>query len=161
MQTSIELAALLQASAYPSVNYLGDFPANGLPERLPRERRAHSLIVNSDPAGLPGQHWMAICVLPDRRGCLFIEPLGTPLDLLLPPLRAWLAQHHPIERLPYQIQPATSAYCGVYCAYCLAHLPHYNYRLDELVRQEFSEENLLWNDAKMRRFYYKRLAAAD
>jgi hypothetical protein len=166
LSTSLHLKTILGGDGGGStLRYLGDFPLDCLPpmKEIVAPIGGACLLVNSDRAGAPGEHWMAICVPPanQRRSSIFIEPFGLPLDQLLPPLRTWL-EALPLEgiaRLPYQIQPIGSILCGAYCAFCISHLPMYNYKLIHLTNREFDESNLQMNEKKMSKFWYKSLAA--
>ena len=35
-----------------------------------------SMILNTDPSCLPGEHWVAVANKPDRRGCWFFDSYG-------------------------------------------------------------------------------------
>lgn len=149
--------------------HLGVFASDQLPDPLtPQQRESgFALIANTDPSTGGGTHWVAM-VQPPRQPTrlLFIEPTGYPLHLTNTHLRRWIVKStgynlRRVETLPFPIQPILTRSCGAYCLFLIEHLPLYNYNLETLVRSEFDEADLEWNQRRALTWWYKRRDNAD
>lgn len=117
--------------------------------------RPSCLIVNSDKTHRRGEHWMGICFPPSpSTSVLFIEPYALPLYKTLTPIRIYLEHNsNHVQVLPFAIQNISSTACGHFCAFILAHLPSYQYRLNILASQVFSDVDYHYNEAKVERWW--------
>lgn len=143
MISTIELDRLMTKllSTYKGAFAIDQLPANVL-------SRPSCFISNTDVAALPGSHWMAICLPPEKHLLYFIDPYDLPLHKMLPHLRKWLKQHpFQIITLPYAIQPLHSTLCGAYCAFILYHLPLFNYNLNKVILYYFNHYDLGQNES--------------
>lgn len=94
-------------------NFDGVFPINELPIT---HKKSYLLIINTDPDNLPGTHWIAVVVRPDKEGFVF-DSFGQP-----PPLKLqhwlnvrgirWTSNNR-------QVQSINSTLCGYFCVYFL------------------------------------------
>ena len=128
------------------VNYLGDYPI----DRLPKVGGGQfAFIANTAPSWESGTHWFAVVQPPSLASPLLIlDPLGLPLDSILPPLRWWIGRRR-VVTLPFPIQPLNGTSCGAFCLYLLEKLPLYNYDINRLVFGEFSEDDTYANHNKV------------
>lgn len=102
-------------NALKSINcYLGAYPKNRLPET---KRKHFALIINTDNAELPGEHWVAL-IITNKTGYYF-DSYGLKPDKK--EIINFIKQKCP-KRLIYndrQIQSFRSTYCGLYAALCV------------------------------------------
>ena len=72
-----------------SPSFGGTFPCDGLPDHPPRERD-EGYIVNTDPAGEPGRHWLGLWV--SGNACELFDSFALDLDTYetTEPLKTWL-----------------------------------------------------------------------
>lgn len=95
----------------------GVFPADMIPERLPI---GHAVIVNTDVASEPGQHWVALFATADREGEYF-DSFGRP-----PFVRAvttWCDTHffRGYIHSSVVLQHPLSTSCGKFCIEFVKH----------------------------------------
>ena len=91
----------------------GVYPINHLPITY---KKSYKLIVNLDSDNLPGTHWIAVFVRPNKKGFV-LDSLGYP-----PPLKLqhWLnIRGIEWECNKRQVQASESTMCGYYCIYFL------------------------------------------
>lgn len=92
--------------------FQGVFPADQLPRHPSHTTRA-AYIVNTDPAGEPGQHWLALWT--EKNECEVFDSYGLPLHVYMnPDLHAWWAQWKYLTRSDQTIQALDSQTCGHY-----------------------------------------------
>ena len=72
-----QLDTLANQDPYLKKVYRGSFPCDLLP-RSPNKDRPMAYIVNTDPAGQPGQHWIALWT--QDRVCEVMDSYGLPLE---------------------------------------------------------------------------------
>ena len=87
-----QLNALAKQDPYLKWVYDGTFPCDLLP-RFPNKHRPTAYIVNTDPAGQPGQHWIALWT---RDGiCEVMDSYGLPLEWYgtTQPIVNWISKH--------------------------------------------------------------------
>ena len=93
--------------------YEGDFPCDLLP-RHPKKKGAY--IVNTDPTGQPGQHWIALWT--QDRVCEVMDSYGLPLEwyTTTQPIINWITTHwkHWVHN-GTTLQGLHSYACGQYC----------------------------------------------
>ena len=133
-------------------HFLGCFPLNGLPSfptSFPK-----SMIINTQPSGHPGEHWVALVLT--ETNCYYFDSFALPtiplnIDMYLQP------HYKGITYLDYRIQDSTSNYCGAYCVCFVLHVQddltydqfighYYSDNLlenDEILKQDFSNINFL------------------
>ena len=133
-------------------HFLGCFPLNGLPSfptSFPK-----SMIINTQPSGHPGEHWVALVLT--ETNCYYFDSFALPtiplnIDMYLQP------HYKEITYLDYRIQDSTSNYCGAYCVCFVLHVQddltydqfighYYSNNLlenDEILKQDFSNINFL------------------
>lgn len=91
----------------------GVFPINQLPIT---HKKKYSLILNTDSDNLPGKHWIAVMVRPDKEAFVF-DPLGYPPPLKL---QQWFVQRNiRWTSNTRQVQSSVSTLCGLFCIYFL------------------------------------------
>ena len=119
---------------YRNATFIGVFPSDHLPD--PRDVAASApgaLIVNYDPADLPGSHWCSVLVT--RRAVWWFDSYGLPPDapdLLLghtTHFRRWLARVCAHLRLPAydwntaDLQSLGETTCGHWASWFIKHGP--------------------------------------
>lgn len=92
--------------------FLGVFPVNKLPGRIPPIPTELKLVVNTDSDNLEGQHWIAIL----RKSDGHVEIFDSFGQFPSSEVQLWASKHgtHWVHNTKC-IQPATSTLCGVYC----------------------------------------------
>lgn len=144
MLTTTQLKQFLRGHG---LHCLGVFPLDRLP-MPPRRMDRYCFIVNTDPANLPGKHWLAVYV--SQRGHAEVFDSFA----MLPPLRLqqWLLKY--CKRWTYNrrfVQGPLTTLCGAYCIFFLTKRCHTNKNMHDIVKGEF-RERLSKNDSKMRNF---------
>ena len=93
--------------------FQGIYPSDRLPERPPKTTRG-AYIVNTDPAGQPGQHWLGLWT--DQGVCEVTDSYGLPLTAYdAPGLHKWIAKHWKyVVRTDRTLQAYDSRACGHY-----------------------------------------------
>lgn len=121
-------------------HFLGVFAMDQLPSSLPRndDANGYCLIVNTDPASLPGTHWLAVWIDPTKRemGEVF-DSYGRPPPL---PLQKWLGKF--TRKWTYSkrfVQGPISLLCGIYCLFVLHRKCHYGQSFNETVDKQFTD----------------------
>ena len=73
--------------------FYGTVPCDGLPER-PDTSRSMGYIVNTDPSGQPGRHWLGVWTN-DKNACEVFDSFALPLETYgtTTPLKRWLTRH--------------------------------------------------------------------
>ena len=91
--------------------YMGCYPA----DKIPKMRQFPSaMVVNLDPAHMPGTHWVAIYA-PEKRTAYYMDSLGKPAEgLILDYLRQ---NFGPFHRFWQPIQSPSSSVCGQYAIF--------------------------------------------
>ena len=91
----------------------GVFPADKLPT-VPKTRvLSDAYIVNTDPEGQPGEHWLAIWTR--NRVCEVFDSYGLPLSTYKnPQLQAWFKQWKEVITSDHTLQAMDSQTCGHY-----------------------------------------------
>ena len=90
----------------------GVHPSEGLPSRPTRTTRP-AYIVNTDPRGEPGKHWLGLWT--EERACEVMDSYGLPLTTYQAPgLHDWLARWSPVWRNDRTLQALNSTACGHY-----------------------------------------------
>ena len=128
------------------ISFRGVFPADKLPS-VPKGRRfTDAYIVNTDPAGEPGEHWLAIWT---RLGvCEVFYSYGLPLSTYKnPKLQAWLAQWKEVVFSDMTIQALDSQTCGHYVLMFLKAKAHGSTFQDFLA--QWNKQNLVLNDSRV------------
>ena len=92
--------------------FYGVFPADRLPE-VKNKKRKGAFIVNTDPAGEPGQHWLGIWTEDDA--CEVMDSYGLPLSYYNnETLQAWFQQWKELITSDMTLQSLDSQACGDY-----------------------------------------------
>lgn len=102
--------------------FLGVFPSDKLPRG--RQQRPSSLVINLDPSGMPGSHWVAVFLPSDQPDIVeYYDSYGRPPQT--PQILNWLLQqagrHGRIVSNSRQVQSARTSTCGhhaLYWIYC-------------------------------------------
>ena len=90
----------------------GTHPADQLPH-LPLNRVRRAYIVNTDPAGEPGEHWLALWTQGDV--CEVFDSYGLPLSTYTDPdLQRWFKQWKHLVQNQDTLQALDSQTCGHY-----------------------------------------------
>ena len=93
--------------------FQGVYPSDRLPERPPKTTRC-AFIVNTDPAGEPGQHWLGLWT--EEGVCEVMDSYGLPLTVYeAPGMHEWIARHWKyVVRNDRTLQAYESRACGHY-----------------------------------------------
>ena len=123
----------------------GVYPADNLP-RSPAMSVRQAYIVNTDPAGEPGQHWLGLWT--EKNQCEIFDSYGLPLHVYTnPELHQWWGQWKYLTRSDQTLQALDSQTCGHYALFFL------KARAQGRSHQEFlsqwSCDNLVLNDQKV------------
>ena len=122
----------------------GVFPADRLPPPTTKTRAAY--IVNTDPAGEPGQHWLGIWT--EKDVCEVFDSYGLPLTLYAnPTLQAWFQQWRHVVTSDMTVQAMDSQTCGHYALFFLKARAAGHPFTDFLAR--FNSTNLVLNDHRI------------
>ena len=123
----------------------GVYPADQLPRSPPRSVR-QAYIVNTDPAGEPGQHWLGLWT--EQNKCEVFDSYGLPLHVYTnPELHQWWGQWKYLTRSYMTLQAMESQTCGHYALFFLkARAQGRSYQ--EFLSQ-WSCDNLVLNDHKV------------
>ena len=124
--------------------FRGVFPADQLPPVS--KKRVNAYIVNTDPAGEPGEHWLAIWT--QGHTCEVFDSFGLPLSSYSnPTLQAWFHQWPEILSNEQPLQAMDSFTCGHYALFFLkAKARHASFQ-DFLA--EWHGHNLVLNDRRV------------
>lgn len=108
MLTTSQIEARLRGTPH----FIGVFPCDRLPQKI--NKYPATLIVNTDGASEPGEHWVAILLMAGRRAEFFC-PFGFPP--LVPELQQFLGRHASAGLTYNQctMQDINSTLCGDYC----------------------------------------------
>ena len=138
--------------------YGGTLPCDRLPKTRSDEG-VHAYIVNTDPDGKPGKHWIALwttgedCELFDS----FALPLKTYKDS--EPLRHWIERHYNrCEGNAWPVQSITTQTCGYYALFYLMMKANGHSMEDFLTL--FKKDDFLLND-NLVASWLKRLIECD
>ena len=87
-----QLTYLARADPQLKPKFYGVVPCDGLP-KSPVKDRPKGYIVNTDPRGQPGQHWMALWT--QGNVCEVVDSYALPLDFYqqATPLKDWVMTH--------------------------------------------------------------------
>ena len=123
----------------------GVYPADQLP-RSPAMSVRQAYIVNTDPAGEPGQHWLGLWT--EQNKCEVFDSYGLPLHVYTnPELHQWWDQWKYLTRSDMTLQAMDSQTCGHYALFFLkARAQGRSYQ--EFLSQ-WSCDNLVLNDHKV------------
>lgn len=93
--------------------YIGIFPIDQLPKRI--DHYPVLMIINTDTKNLPGEHWKAVYISPQRHGEVF-DSFALPISTYL---LKWMNTftHGHWKQNAKSIQHPLSAICGVYTLY--------------------------------------------
>ena len=126
--------------------FQGVYPSDRLPEHPPKTTRG-AYIVNTDPAGEPGQHWLGLWT--EEGVCEVMDSYGLPLTVYdAPGLHEWIAKHCKyVVRTDRTLQAYDSRACG---HYAFAYLQDRVRRrtLLEFV-ESFRDGDYVWNDHRV------------
>lgn len=91
----------------------GVHPSDGLPSRPPRTTRA-AYIVNTDPRGEPGQHWLGLWT--EKNRCEVMDSYGLPITTYqAPDLEKWIEDEwDSVQWNDRTLQALNSTACGHY-----------------------------------------------
>lgn len=142
---------VLRAALPNTVRMLGTFAADQLPKTLPAYERA-VFIANTDPARLPGEHWVGFYSSPRERLLEFFDSCAhdpsayVHLRIPFPTTSITCVLKRPVQSL-------TSAACGQHCIHFLARRANGTPLHAILRNYDFSKLTL--NDANARKFVHK------
>ena len=92
--------------------FYGTVPCDGLPSN-PTRRQKRGYIVNTDPAGEPGQHWLGVWT--DGNACEVFDSFALDLETYgsAGPLEKWLRRHYRyVTRNGQSVQSLHNQSCG-------------------------------------------------
>ena len=124
--------------------FRGVFAADQLP--MDSKQPVNALIVNTDPAGQPGQHWLGLWS--HHNVCEVFDSYALPLATYSNPhLQAWLKQWKNIISSEQPLQAMDSYTCGHYTLFFLkARARHVSFQ--EFLA-EWDSDNLVLNDRRV------------
>ena len=123
----------------------GVYPADQLPRSPPKSVR-QAYIVNTDPAGEPGQHWLGLWT--EQNKCEIFDSYGLPLHVYThPDLHQWWSQWKHLIRSDQTLQALDSQNCGHYALFFLKARAQGQSYQDFL--GQWSCDNLVLNDQKV------------
>ena len=139
--TNADMTILLAPFVNSRAKFIGVFAANNLPKRI---TYPCSLIVNTDNANLPGQHWVAIYIGIKRNG-FFFDSYGFPpyVDSFTSFLNKFCVTWVYNDK---SLQHISTFVCGHYC--CLFVLACSEGRVREFLNM-FDKYDSYSNDAKV------------
>ena len=113
-----EIEKVLSSDCIVGPAFGGVYPSNKLPKSVYPGKRL--FIANTDPAGKPGEHWVAFYFHPDGH-CIYYDSYGSP-----PLLRAFSRfmennSHYWIFNTQ-GVQDINSSLCGFHCIFFAVHI---------------------------------------
>ena len=139
------LNVLARDDPYLRRYFHGTHPANKLPHN-PVKRVSTGYIVNTDPAGEPGEHWLAIWT--KENVCEVFDSYGLPLSTYSnPDLQRWFAQWKYVVQNQDTLQALASQTCGHYALMYLKNRAR-GYTMQEFLSQ-WRGDNLVLNDYRV------------
>ena len=124
-----------------SVNFLGVFARDTIPEVSVHTRFPACLVVNSESSNGRGEHWLAIYFL-DHKRCEFFDSYAFPLGLY--GLSKYLSKFIVLAQVKHPLQANDSSVCGHYCIYYL-YYRSLGFTMD-FITQQFATKDLISND---------------
>ena len=116
------------------------------------------LIVNSDPASLPGTHWLALYLSSKQEG-EFYDSYGNDISSYSKTIDKFMKRHtHRVICNDIQIQSYDSNVCGQHCLFYLIHRVR-QVGMESIVK--FFSSDKEWNDIMVDDFIYKHFNFAD
>lgn len=103
--------------------FLGVLPCDYLP-KTPLRTLPSMVLINTDPSGLPGQHWLAIYINDDSVACFF-DSFGNKPDYqgFHPVIKDFLnINSTKVLHSTVQVQDFSSDTCGQHCVFFLYHM---------------------------------------
>ena len=113
-----QIEAILKSDPVSAPQFGGVYPCNTLPQTLPYGKCLY--VANTDPAGKPGEHWVAFYFHPNGT-CYYFDSYGLPplrqsfLDFMQRNAKSWV---YNMQRL----QQPESDVCGHYCIFFGLHM---------------------------------------
>ena len=130
-----------------SKNFGGVFPVNRVPFKQNRLLDEVFFIINNQPAGYRGQHWLVVRLTRSKHSepSEFFDPFGYPPSHYNPSITNMLILNGPsfIQNNKH-IQDQLSDYCGYYCMLYILYRSM-NYSMSNFLEM-FSETNFKKND---------------
>ena len=142
--SNVQLDYLAQQDESLNMIYGGALPCDGLPQWLDG-RGKQAFIVNTEPSGEPGEHWIAVWI--DGETCELFDSFALPVSFYskATPLVQWLDTHYPQrESNDQSIQSVTSETCGHYALFYLL-FKSSGGAMDDFL-SKFKAPDYLWND---------------
>ena len=140
------LDKLVETDSTLQEKYYGTIPCDKLPEK-PEKYKSTAYIVNTQPEGMPGEHWIAIWTY--NGVCEVFDSYSIPLDLYptAKPIVEWLKKWQFVMRNGKALQATNSQSCGDYAFFFLLSRSRGKQMTDFL--NEFSSKDYLQNDLKI------------
>ena len=116
---NVQLDHLARSQPSLKPHFYGTVPCDRLPES-PDQEGPVGYIVNTDPEGYPGRHWIALWTYDNV--CEIMDSYALPLESYLTtiPLQAWLDKHWKyLVRNGQSLQSLYSQSCGDYALFYL------------------------------------------
>lgn len=136
------LTFLAMEDPYLRRYFHGTHPADKLPKN-PVQRVSTGYIVNTDPAGQPGEHWLAIWTKDNV--CEVFDSYGLPLNTYTnPELQKWFSQWKYVVQNQDTLQALASQTCGHYALMYLKARAR-GHSLQDFLSQ-WRGDNLVMND---------------
>ena len=144
---NVQLDRLADSQPTLKPYFYGTVPCDRLP-RSPDKKGPVAYIVNTDRAGQPGRHWLALWTCDDE--CEILESYALPLETYQTtgPLQMWLNKHWKIVIQNSQsLQSVFSRSCGDYALFFLIDRSQ-GKSMDEFVKR-FDKHDYVHNDHKV------------
>jgi hypothetical protein len=106
-----QLQRVIQCDGYMKSRILGVFSADDLPAHL---TPGTGLIVNTDPANLPGRHWVAF-YLNEQNELECFDSFGKPPSTYSIYLKQFMSRFSKLVMSDIHLQSRNSNVCGQYC----------------------------------------------
>lgn len=117
---SLQLTRILTSNPYTQKSFYGVFPCDMLPRKKLLQRPL-SLVINTHPHNLPGEHWLAIYLTEEKTG-EFFDSYGHPPDHPLFPKTIMSFLRKNVYKTVFQgrpVQAPDSVVCGYHCVFFL------------------------------------------
>lgn len=114
---SLQIEKILQRDPFVSRYFLGCFPANKIPNKpLDLKLYPFCAVVNTDIAGMPGSHWVAI-YSPNPSSIEYFDSFALPANIYI---QSYLNKFENIVKSKKILQSIKSTICGRYVIYFLS-----------------------------------------
>jgi len=154
---NLEIGSLLKQTSCVNKTFKGVYSRDTLPKITSEQKYPFGLIVNTDRARDPGEHWLAIWAeSPDK--ATFFDSFGKPALFYGMEIDDFLSKHftQPFDFNNIQLQHPSSDMCGMFCIFFLFYMCK-GLSLREIVTKFEYPKRLLMNDRILKKFAISKL----